>query len=247
MSLASDLCRGTVDTIVERTGLVETTGDTEYDGRAPFHVLTSPMSPDPVGELRVWSGGKGVAKAVYCGLAVEAIGLDSHMVFAFTEADSIVPHFTLDSVFGQGSHAFHLDLIPRLELASHLAYLDAAFAPLTATFEEVQARPGLTPAAIGPRQRSMMSPWMCVNRATDEAFAGIGSAVSAYLDHWFALLDGGLPQEVLDSAAGTDVEQRDRANRAALFSSDVDPVWNMIARLIGDQSELIRMQLVGNA
>ena len=241
MSLAKALCRGTLDTIVGRTGLVESPGE-----QGPFHLLTSPMSPEPVGELRVWTGGKGVAKAVYCGLAVEAIGLDSHMVFAFTEAGSLVPHFTLDSVFGQGTHAFHLDLIPRLELASHLGYIDAVFTPLTEVFEEVQQRDGLTPAAIGPRQRAMMSPWMCVNRATDEAFAGIGSAVTAYLEHWLSLLDGGLPADVVDSASDTDLERRDLANRAALFSPEVDPVWNMIARLIGDQSEIIRGQLVSN-
>jgi hypothetical protein len=242
MSLAKDLCLGTVDTIVSRTGLVESTG---ADG-GPFHTLTSPMSPDPVGALRVWTGGKGVAKAVYCGLAVDAIGLDSHMVFAFTDSDSLVPHFTLDSVFGQGSFAFHLDLIPRLELASHLAYVDAAFTPLTEFYEDVQGRAGLTPAAIGPRQRAMMSPWMCVSRATDEAFTGMGPVVTSYLEHWFSLLDGGLPQDVLDSAADTDVERRDLANRAALFSPEVDPVWNQIARLIGDQSEIIRTELVRN-
>ena len=243
MSLAKDLCLGTVDTIVSRTGLTEATGE----GGGAFHTLTSPMSPDPVGSLRVWTGGKGVAKAVYCGLAVEAIGLDSHMVFAFTDADSLVPHFTLDSVFGQGSFAFHLDLIPRLELASHLAYVDAAFTPLTETFEELQGREGLSPAAIGPRQRAMMSPWMCVSRATDEAFSGMGPVVSSYLEHWFSLLDGGFPQSVVDSAADTDLEQRDLANRAALFSREVDPVWDQITRLIGDQAEIIRRQLVSNA
>lgn len=241
MSLVEELCLSTVGTIVERTGLVETTGES-----GPLLDLTSPMSPEPVGSLRVWTGGKGVAKAVYCGLAVEAIGLDSHMVFAFTDADSLVPHFTLDSVFGQGSFAFHLDLIPRLELASHLGYVDAAFTPLTDVFEEVQQREGLSPAHIGPRQRAMMSPWMCVNRATEAAFTGMGTAVSAYLEHWLRLLDGGFPQEVVDSAADTDLAQRDLANRAALFSPAVDPVWHQITRLVGDQAELVRAQLVDN-
>ena len=243
MSLAKELCLGTLDTVVQRTGLVEVTGD----GGDAFHTLTSPMSPDPVGALRVWTGGKGVAKAVYCGLVVDALGLDSHMVFAFTDADSLVPHFTLDSVFGQGSHAFHLDLIPRLELASHLAYVDAVFEPLTPVYEQVQSLEGLSAAAIGPRQRAMMSPWMCANRATEEAFAGIGGAVTSYLEHWLTLLDAGVPQDVLDSAADTDLEQRDLANRAALFSPEVDQVWNQITRLIGDQAELIRQQLVSNA
>lgn len=233
MTLASDLCHGTVDAIVARTGLEE----------ALSVDLVSAMSPQPVGVLRTWTGGKGVAKAVYCGLAVEAIGLDSHMVFAFTDSDSLVPHFTLDSVFGQGSHAFHLDLIPRAELASNLGYIDRVFTPLTPVFEDVQSRAGLSAAAIGPRQRAMMSPWMCVNRATDEAFLGMTEVVAAYRDHWFALLDEGVAAEL---AAPVDLKSRDERNRAALFSRDVDPVWNTIERLIGEQSELIRLQLVSN-
>ena len=52
MSLAKQLCRGTLDTIVSRTGLVESLG---RNGEA-FHVLTSPMSADPVGELLVRTG-----------------------------------------------------------------------------------------------------------------------------------------------------------------------------------------------
>jgi hypothetical protein len=237
MSLSRQLCLDTLDAIVDRTGLTE----------GPAVELVSPMSPVPVGQLRVWSGGKGVAKAVYCGIAVDAIGLDSHMVFAFTETDSLVPHFTLDSVFGQGSHAFHLDLIPRVELASNLDYIDHVYAPLTETFEEVQSREGLTAAAIGPRQRAMMSPWMCVNRATEEAFVGMTDVVATYRDHWFGLLEDGIPAGIVEQTANTDLERRDLRNRAALFSREVDPVWNTIERLIGDQSEQIRLQLVSNA
>ncbi len=233
MTPAHQLCHDTVEAIVARTGLQE----------ARTVDLVSPMSPAPVGVLRTWTGGKGVAKAVYCGLSVDAIGLDSHMVFAFTDTDSLVPHFTLDSVFGQGSFAFHLDLIPRVELASNLPYVDRVFTPLTEVYEDVQARDGLTPAAIGPRQRAMMSPWMCVNRATEEAFVGMTDVVASYRDHWFGLVDDGVAP---DLAAPVDLADRDSRNRSALFSREVDPVWNTIERLIGDQSEQIRVQLVSN-
>ena len=233
MTLASELCQATVDAVVAGTGLTEAL---EVD-------LVSPMQETPVGVLRTWTGGKGVAKAVYCGLAVDAIGLDSHMVFAFTDSASLVPHFTLDSVFGQGSHAFHLDLIPRVELASNLGYIDHVYAPLTATFEDVQSRAGLAPAAIGPRQRAMMSPWMCVNRATDEAFLGMAEVVATYRDHWLQLVAAGVPEDLVTPV---DLGLRDSRNRTALFSRDVDPVWNTIERLIGEQSEQIRLQLVSN-
>lgn len=242
MSLALDVCQRTVDAIVARAGLTEELG---ADG-GPLLTLTSPMTPDPVGRLRVWRGEKGVAKAVYCGLAVPAIGLDSHMLFAFSSEDSLVPHFTLDSVFAGDTFAFHLDLIPRLELGTHLAYMDAAYEPLTPTFDDVQGRDGLTTAHIGPRQKAMMSPWMCVNRATEEAFTKMGPAVEAYLDHWVSLVENGFSDEVVASAADTDVPGRDRVERANLFSADVDPVWNQITQLIGDQAEQIRLQLVSN-
>jgi hypothetical protein len=230
---AHRLCWSTVESVVARTGLQEAL---EVD-------LVSPMAPTPVGVLRTWTGGKGVAKAVYCGLSVDAIGLDSHMVFAFTDSGSLVPHFTLDSVFGQGSFAFHLDLIPRVELASNLPYVDHVYEPLTPVFEELSSREGLTPAAIGPRQRALMSPWMCVNRATEAAFAGMDGVVAAYLDHWAALVADGVPESL---AAPVDLPDRDTRNRTALFSREVDPVWNTIERLIGEQSEQIRLQLVSN-
>ena len=66
------------------------------------------MSPEPVGTVRLFSGGP-IHKLVYIGLAVPMIGLDSHMVFAFTAPDSAVPHFTLDSVLAGPHFAFHLD------------------------------------------------------------------------------------------------------------------------------------------
>jgi hypothetical protein len=184
---------------------------------------------------------------VYAGITVDAIGLDSHMVFAFTDGSSAVPHFTLDSVRSPEYYAFHLDLIPRVELASHLTYVDACFTPLTDTFESLREWEGLSRAQVGPRQIAMMSPWMCVNRATEEAFRQMDPVVAAYRDHWFGLLEKGLPAGVLEDAADTDLARRDLRNRASLFSADVDPVWNQIARLLGPEAtEEIRLMLVDN-
>jgi hypothetical protein len=158
-----------------------------------------------------------------------------------------VPHFTLDSVKSAEYHAFHLDLIPRAELASHLPYIDRCFTPLTATFESLRSWEGLSRAEVGPRQIAMMSPWMCVNRATEDAFRQMDPVVAAYRDHWFELVQQGIGDEVLADLTDTDLADRDRRNRANLFSADVDPVWNQIARLLGAEgSEEIRLQLVDN-
>ena len=143
--------------------------------------LTSPMSPTPVGRIRIWRGDGPVVKVVNVSLVVPMISLDSHMIFAFTAPDSGVPHFTLDSVANGDSYAFHLDLIPRIDLATSLSYLDEVYEPLTGIFTETKGRDGLTPAHLTPRQYALMSPWMLVNRATEAAFRSIDDAVEKYV------------------------------------------------------------------
>ncbi|WP_144121190.1 hypothetical protein [Catellatospora sichuanensis] len=236
MSLPADLCERTLQRLLARhPDLVAQ--------ETPLAELTSPMSPAPVGSVRIFRG-EAVAKVVYVGLVVPMIHLDSHMIFAFTPEDSAVPHFTLDSVYGGSYHAFHLDLIPRADLAAHLPYLDAAFHPLTPVFEAASAAEGLSPAAVGPRQRAIMSPWMLVNRATEEAFAGIDEHVNAYADHWSTLVEKGV---AVDGLTGADLAARDAAVRANIFSRDVDPVWAQVSRLLGDETtDAIRAELVAN-
>ncbi len=241
MSLPGGLCQRTYERIIEREGLREI----RASGDGDFLTLTSTMSPEPVGCMRIWTGDR-VAKMVYVGLTVDAIGLDSHMVFAFGPAETGLPHFTLDSVAGQGTYAFHLDLIQRVDLSSHLAYIDHVYEPITATYESTIALDGLSKASIGPRQFSMMSPWMCAFRADEQAFRSVEESVLAYQDHWFSLLEKGLPAEVTDTFDDTDLPDRDAKNRANLFSVEVDPVWNNITRLIGDQSEALRQELLTN-
>ena len=242
-SLPGELCLTTLDAVVKGASLTEVTA---ADG-GPYLRLHSQMGPDEVGRMRLFTGTGAVAKAVYVGLVVPAIGLDSHMTFAFGAADSALPHFTLDSVHAQDMYAFHLDLIPRVDLASHLTYMDSVYTPLTATFEAVREWEGLTATALGPRQIAMMSTWMLVNRATPEAFARINEPVGAYRDHWLSLVGSGLSDEVTSSVTDVDLAMHDRRHRAALFSPEVDPVWDQVARLVGlDAREQIRTQLLTN-
>ncbi len=242
MSLPENLCVSTLEAIVKRTNLTEITG---ADG-GPFKVLASTMGPDPVGKVRIFSGDR-VAKAVYVGIVVPQIGLDSHMVFAFMPEGSPVPHFTLDSVAAGGYFAFHLDLIQRADVGTHMVYNDWAHTPLTETFSQVLAAEGISKAELEPRQLAVMSPWMLANRATEEAFAGLDAPVAAYRDHWFSLVEGNVPAEVTADLADTDLVARDGRNRSLLFSPDVDKVWAQISRLITEEvAEQIRAQLVSN-
>lgn len=241
--LAKELCERTIDNVIGRTGLTEQLSD---DG-GPFFTIKSAFDGQPTGIGRIWTGEGKVRKAVYYGLWNDQIGLDSHMLFAFADPDSPIPHFTLDSVMNRPDFAFHLDLIPRVDLGSHLAYMDAVYGPISAANAEGAALPGLAKAHLSPRQLSIMSAWMLAYRATEDAYPTIEPYVLRYLDQWYSLLDNGLPGEVLDSIKDADFAARDRANRSIIFNRDVDPVWNQVTPLIGDeQSELMRLNLANN-
>ena len=84
----------------------------------------------------------------------------------------------------------------------------------------------------------MMSPWMLVHRADGGGVrAASRTPSSAYLDHWFALLDGrGARPTSSADVADTDLAARDLRNRANIFNPDVDPVWAQVARLLGDEA-----------
>jgi hypothetical protein len=220
------LSHNTLEKIQQRFGLVEV-------GR-PYRVIESQIPPGgPVGEMRVWRGEK-VRKLVYVGISVPMMQLDSHMIFAFTPPESPVPHFTLDSVLAGPTFAFHLDLIPRLDLGVNLAYMDAVFGDLTAVYESTRKTEGLSEARLSPRQYAIMSPWMLVHRATEAAYQAIEPAVDFYRDHWAGLVENGLPEDTLNGITPEQLAERDRLNRALIFNPAVDPVWNQLKPLIGE-------------
>lgn len=240
MSLPKTLSHNTLARIQSAFDVQEITAS----NGGPFMTLTSPMSPAPVGSLRMFTGEK-VHKMVYIGLVVPPIGLDSHMIFAFTRPESYLPHFTLDSVMAGPHFAFHLDLLPRVDLGANLAYMNAVFEPLTNTFDETKKIEGLIPAFLGPRQYALMSPWMLAFRASEEAFQTIQTPVDNYISHWIGLLQNGLPETAVPAGDGADFATRDRLNRAAIFDPDVDKVWHQVTRLVGEEtSEKMRQIMI---
>lgn len=229
-SLSKQLHDETLTKLVSRLGLKEVAGE----GGGPWLPLISqlPMAQGQIGQVRVFEGGA-ITRLVSCTIVVPAIGLDSHMLFAFTDTEGAVPHFTVDSVRNGADYAFHLDLIPRLDLAVELAYMDAVFAPLTDTYKAHRELPGLKPAQLDPRQYAVMSPWMLVNRADEAAFKSTFAAVNTYLDHWFGVLERGVPAAVLGDTTPTQRAKRDAGHRAVIFNADVDKVWKQITPLLG--------------
>lgn len=199
------------------------------------------------GACRTWTGGP-LQRLVYVGLDIDAIRLDSNLLYAFTPPESAVPHFTLDTVAAPGTHAFHLDLVPRVDLGAHVEYVRYCYDLLTDTTLEVAAWEGLSPAGLTPLQYAMASPWMLVHRATASAFARVREPVDEYLEHWFALVEDGLPPHVGDTIDASWLPERDRRLRAALFDPVVDPAWDQMDQLVGaDDSATIRALLRGDS
>lgn len=240
-SLPEALLQSTLNRVVEACGLAEVAG--ENGGPWLPLVCQAPMYEGGIGQVRLYRGGP-LFQLVSSDIVVPPIQLDSHMMFAFTPSDSAVPHFTLDSVRAGDHHAFHLDLIPRLDLGAHLAYMDACFTPLTPTFERGQAMPGLTPAQLSPRQYAIMSPWMLAKRATAEAFAAIDELVDAYLKHWLGLVADGVPAAALEGVGAAALIERDRRNKAIIFNREVDKVWDQITPLVGEDAAQRQIDLL---
>ena len=244
-SLPQQLSDNTLDAIVSHFALQEVAGK----AGGPYLPLFSqlPMVQGQVGAVRVFRAGTqspaALTQVVTCSIVVPAMQLDSHMIFAFTDSQSAIPHFTLDSVKAGEHYSFHLDLIPRVDLAEHTAYMTAVFGPLTAIFEQAEAIKGLSPAHVSPTQRATMSPWMLVHRADEAAFSEFTPFVQQYLEYWQQLIANGVTSPVSPER----LQARDKANRAAIFSPQVDPVWHRIDGLIGEASgQQLRALLQGN-
>jgi hypothetical protein len=240
MSLSRELCWSSVQDVASRLGLEQVAGAAVGEA---YQVLRSEMSPDPVGEVRVF---RGAVSLVYVAMTVPMIGLDSHMMFAFTPPESTVPHFTVDSVQNPDAYAFHLDLIPRVDLGSHLGYMDHCYGALTEPRRAALALEGLTPADLQPRQWALMSEWMLANHCDEATFRAIATTVDTYRERWFELLAEGVPDELVSDVSPELLAARDRANREAIFNPDVDRVWAQVERLLGhEQSESVRLLLAG--
>jgi len=233
VSLPKALWDKTLNAIVDSLGLTEVHDE---DG-GPYMSLEShaPMAQGNVGNVRLFKG-DGLHHMVTCSISVPQIFLDSHMLFAMGKSDTGLPHFTLDSVKAGDINSFHLDLVQRLDLGSNLDYMNEVYLPLTETTEEAKAIEGLTPAQISPRQYAIMSPWMLVQRANDEAFSKIDPYVEAYLNHWLSLIENGISEKALAGVSKEELIKRDARNKAIIFDPEIDPVWGRIQMLIGEEA-----------
>ncbi len=253
MTLARTLSLGTLEKIQGRFALREV--------GAPYLTLSNPAFPQPLGACRLFTGER-VRKMVYIGLTFPPAGLDSHMIFAFTPPDSLTPHFTLDSVLAGPHFAFHLDLIPRVDLGANLAYLNAVFQPAVCrklcnsacrrgsesrayeiTHKSANRLQPLTAELDAAKKIEGLTP----AQLSPRQYALMSPWMLAYraTESAFAQIDGAVNAYlehwfgVVENGVSAPVSdglspaERDRLNRAAIFNPEVDPVWAQIDRMLG--------------
>jgi hypothetical protein len=148
-----------------------------------------------------------------------------------------VLHLFLDvAVSPSTDGTFHVgvDLLPKVDLATSIAYSEAVYDRLTEVRAAALAAPGVLPVpALGPWHWSVHSPWMIAAIVSPEALHRLVPVVHAYVDQWLALLAGGIPDEVVEDVAWQDVAGRDRRVRRSMLSPRTNPAWPLLERLVG--------------
>jgi hypothetical protein len=76
---------------------------------------------------------------------------------------------------------------------------------------------------------------MLANRATETGYRAVEPTVDFYRSHWTNLVKNGLPDGTLNGVSFEALVERDRRNRAIIFNTDVDKVWDQLKPLIGEE------------
>ncbi len=234
----------TVDRVAARFGL-------RPRGETP---LVSMHDHSDVGATRTLLGPE-VDKAVVVDLALPDNEQPSalHWFYAFARPTALVPHLAVEwSEISEPESSddgprvgLLLDLLPRLDLAVNVAYVDEVYVPITPLLETAWDLDGVRPARIRPRRAICFSPWMLSLTAPVDAVEALHVIVERCVEHWVAVITGGVGAPV-DPVANdpTKLVQHDKYHRNALFDEHADARWDRIYRLLGpnDAAEL-RMTL----
>jgi hypothetical protein len=182
-----------------------------------------------VGELRVYRGRGRVQKVVSSRFALASPVMDSHSVVIFTQPDSPVPHFGLDSVRLDSRVHLYVDLLPKRDLAVSLDYLDRCYVPLSDLQRELEQDPRFTSSVAPLRHRALLSPWHALYTLDPTDLGAAEDYVDRYVSHWASLLASNAPELRTDPT----LIERDAEYRKTLYSREVDPAWSMLDRAIG--------------
>ena len=202
--------------------------------------FTSPESGEPAGSLTITEGSTASGarvRVVDTRLLIPALGLDATMVHAFAPSESTSPHLLSDLATKhrptpdggtEMTWHFHVDLMPRVDLIIDPEFIDAVYPSLTQAHTSAYAIEGMMPIAVPHRLRSLASPWLigAIVRPTDEVVTR--ELFTTYANRWHELVNN--PPLVADPASQ---RERDIKHRATMFNNDTDPVWQNLAKLVG--------------
>ncbi len=217
------ICTRIAARLIEQLGCVDIAPD------SPAWEDLNKEDGERIGELRVYRGRGTVQKIVGSRFALDKPAIESHSLVVFTEPSSPVPHFVVDAVRFGGEASFHVDLLPKRDLAVSLPYVDCCFSALTAVKTELDQDEHLRAGVASPRQRAFLSPWMAFYTHVPAYAPNALRYVERYFAHWAELLRSDAPELKPDPS----IAARDRVMRRHVFSRELDPVWGMLDRAIG--------------
>lgn len=212
--------------------------------------LNSMQTGEPLGESTIAIGPE-VDKTVSVDLQLPDHDQPSRLLsyYAFARPTALAPHVAIEWTSmvraGQDRVGLLLDLLPRIDLAVNLQYVDEVYGPLTAVLDDAFSIDGLEPERISPRRAICFSPWRLSVTGPIEATDALDAVVERYLDHWISVISGGVDASV-DPVANdpTKLVQHDKFHRNALFEEASDPRWDRIYRLLGpNEAAELRMAL----
>lgn len=212
--------------------------------------LTDMHTGEPVGEVATLSG-MNLDKAVGVDLAFDddAGSLWTRTFYAFARSIALVPHLAVEwSGHGLDDDepvGVLVDLIPRIDLAVNLGYVDEVYGPLTDTFSKARAIDGVHIASLHPRRSIAMSPWRLSLSVPRDRIEELAPLIDTYVSRWLEVNVGGVGSPV-DPLASDQARliQHDRFHRNTLFDPSSDPYWERIDRVLGpDTAAELRLTL----
>ncbi len=192
-----------------------------------------------VGEVQELSG-MNLDKAVVTELRIDDGEQPSwtRTFHVFAPSRSLVPHLAVEwaGSVDDGVERVRLlvDLLPRIDLAVNLDYVDEIYQPLSRLHRDAADIPDIVIVRVPPRRAVAMSPWRLAASVPAGSVGEFRTIVDGYLDHWMAINTGGVGSPV-DPLASDQARlvQHDRFHRNALFDADSDPYWERVDRWLG--------------
>jgi len=238
------------DAEVTHTEIVERVAAAEGLRTEMVVPLTDTTTGHSVGEVATL-GGMNVDKAVGVDLEIDdAEGrLWSRRFYVFARTVALIPHLSIEwsgyAVDGVDRVGVLVDLLPRIDLAVNLDYVDEVYGPMTGTFDEARGIDGVEIESVPPRRAIAMSPWrLSVSVPVDQVVA-LAPLVDQYVTRWLAVNSGGVGSSVDPLASDQSrLIQHDRFHRNSLFEPASDPQWARIDRVLGlDAAAELRLTL----